>query len=175
MRVAGRRKGADDPIPIQRSRTDPLTVGPQSGAATTRRRPSPSGDALSAQALRTSGWPQRVLGRFWSLLARSLTALLHVARAGHWEGCMGAKSGSLPDVMVSRQHPLRPTVQGMWARPQPMAVRFHEDAGFLASNLLPEHTGVEGGMVWIFAGEFSRTDAQHGPRILVVPGRALVV
>ena len=54
-----------------------------------------------------------------------------------------------------------------------ITARFVEHAGFLASNLLPEHTGVEEAIVWIFAGEFSRTDAQDGPRILVVPGREL--
>lgn len=42
-------------------------------------------------------------------------------------------------------------------------------------DLLPEHTGVDGVVVWIFAGEFSRTEAQYGPRILVVPGHELRV
>jgi hypothetical protein len=49
--------------------------------------------------------------------------------------------------------------------------RFIDDAGFLATNLASDHTGVEGAVVWIFAGEFSRADAHHGPRLLVVPGR----
>jgi hypothetical protein len=56
-----------------------------------------------------------------------------------------------------------------------LAARFIEDAGFLASNLLPEHTGVEGAIVWIFAGEFSHVEPQLGPRLLVVPGRELGV
>jgi hypothetical protein len=56
-----------------------------------------------------------------------------------------------------------------------ITARFVEGAGFLASNLLPEHTGVEGAVVWIFAGEFSRTESHYGPRILVVPGRELGV
>lgn len=64
----------------------------------------------------------------------------------------------------------RTTGPGMSTSPEPPAVPFHENAGFLATNLLPEHTGVEGAVLWVFAGEFSRADAQHGPRVLVVPG-----
>jgi hypothetical protein len=64
---------------------------------------------------------------------------------------------------------------GIPSSSESIAARFVEDAGFLASNLLPEHTGVDGAVVWIFAGEFSRADAQHGPRVLVVPGRELRV
>jgi len=39
---------------------------------------------------------------------------------------------------------------------------------FLASNLQPVTTGVEGAVIWIFAGEF--TGVGLGPRILVVIG-----
>jgi hypothetical protein len=39
---------------------------------------------------------------------------------------------------------------------------------FLASNLQPVTTGVEGAVIWIFAGEF--TGVELGPRILVVIG-----
>jgi len=39
---------------------------------------------------------------------------------------------------------------------------------FLASNLGPETTGVEGAVLWIFAGEFA--GVALGPRILVVIG-----
>src|ERR1039457_4836932 len=39
---------------------------------------------------------------------------------------------------------------------------------FLASNLRPVTTGVEGAVIWIFAGEF--TGVELGPRILVVIG-----
>jgi hypothetical protein len=67
------------------------------------------------------------------------------------------------------------TGSGMSTSPEPPAVRFHADAGFLATNVLPEHTGVEGAVVWFFAGEFSRNEVQHGPRILVVAGRELRV
>jgi hypothetical protein len=56
-----------------------------------------------------------------------------------------------------------------------ITARFIDDAGFLATNLASDHTGVEGAVVWIFAGEFSRTESHHGPRVLVVPGRELGV
>jgi hypothetical protein len=39
---------------------------------------------------------------------------------------------------------------------------------FLASNLRPATTGVEGAVIWIFAGEFAGTEI--GPRLLVVSG-----
>ena len=39
---------------------------------------------------------------------------------------------------------------------------------FLASNLRSETTGIEGVVLWIFAGEFAGTEL--GPRILVVTG-----
>ena len=39
---------------------------------------------------------------------------------------------------------------------------------FLASNLRSVTTGVEGAVIWIFAGEF--TGVELGPRILVVIG-----
>ena len=39
---------------------------------------------------------------------------------------------------------------------------------FLASNLRSETTGIEGVVLWIFAGEFAGTEL--GPRILVVIG-----
>ena len=39
---------------------------------------------------------------------------------------------------------------------------------FLASNLRPVTTGVEGAVIWIFAGEL--TGVKLGPRILVVMG-----
>lgn len=39
---------------------------------------------------------------------------------------------------------------------------------FLASNLGPETTGVDGAVIWIFAGEFAAVEL--GPRILVVMG-----
>ena len=38
------------------------------------------------------------------------------------------------------------------------------------SNLRPKNTGVEGVVIWISAGEFAGTEAQHGPRIKVVLG-----
>lgn len=56
-----------------------------------------------------------------------------------------------------------------------MASTFHENAGYLSTNLLPDLTGVEGGVVWIFMGEPSRDDTALGPRILVVPGARLGV
>ena len=44
---------------------------------------------------------------------------------------------------------------------------------FLASNLRSETTGIEGAVLWIFAGEFAGTEL--GPRILVVIGGDKIV
>ena len=38
------------------------------------------------------------------------------------------------------------------------------------SNLAPKRTGVRGAVIWVSAGEFAGKDAQHGPRVKVVPG-----
>jgi hypothetical protein len=54
-----------------------------------------------------------------------------------------------------------------------LAATFHEEAGFLASNLGEESTGVEGTVLWIFCGEPARGGSILGPRILVVAGAAL--
>ena len=55
------------------------------------------------------------------------------------------------------------------------APMYHEDAGFLAASLGPESTGVEGAVVWVFAGEPTRNQLALGPRILVVLGERLTV
>jgi hypothetical protein len=52
--------------------------------------------------------------------------------------------------------------------------RFVDDAGFLSSSLRSEDTGVDG-TVWFFAGEFSRDESQHGPRIQVSLGEKLTL
>jgi hypothetical protein len=52
---------------------------------------------------------------------------------------------------------------------------YHEDAGFLAASLSPASTGVDGAIVWIFAGEPTRNHLELGPRILVVLGARLTV
>jgi hypothetical protein len=52
---------------------------------------------------------------------------------------------------------------------------FAEHAGFLASNLTPEITGVVDAVIWAFAGEPTRSGGALGPRIWVVPGRALAM
>jgi hypothetical protein len=55
---------------------------------------------------------------------------------------------------------------------QRVANRF-KTAGFhleAMSNLRPRTTGVDGAIIWISAGEFSGSEAQHGPRIKVVLG-----
>jgi hypothetical protein len=52
---------------------------------------------------------------------------------------------------------------------------YHEDAGFLATSLCPDTTGVDGAIVWILAGEPTRNHLEVGPRILVVPGERLTV
>lgn len=59
--------------------------------------------------------------------------------------------------------------------PERVAVRFHEDAGFLSSNLAAGDTGVEGAVIWVFAGEPSRTESQDGSRILVALGDTLTL
>lgn len=51
--------------------------------------------------------------------------------------------------------------------------RFVEDVGFLLSNLSSENSGVQGAILWFAAGEYSRTEAQHGAKLLVVPGESL--
>jgi len=38
------------------------------------------------------------------------------------------------------------------------------------SNLPSSDTGVDGAVIWISPGEFGGTDAQHGPRVKVLPG-----
>lgn len=50
---------------------------------------------------------------------------------------------------------------------------YHEDAGFLATSLTSETTGVHGASVWIFAGEPTRNQSALGPRVLVVLGERL--
>jgi hypothetical protein len=57
----------------------------------------------------------------------------------------------------------------------PFVRRFHENAGYLSTNLLQDVTGVEGAVVWIFMGEPTRNETALGPRILVVPGERLTV
>ena len=52
---------------------------------------------------------------------------------------------------------------------------FHENAGFLAANLGDESTGVDGAVVWIFAGEPTRSGSVLGPRLWVVAGAACSV
>lgn len=59
--------------------------------------------------------------------------------------------------------------------PNSAAPIYHDDAGFLAANLTPETTGVDGAIVWVFAGEPTRNQGQLGPRILVAPGERLGV
>lgn len=54
-----------------------------------------------------------------------------------------------------------------------VAPQYHEDAGFLATSLSPETTGVHGASVWIFAGEPTRNQSALGPRVLVVLGERL--
>ena len=44
---------------------------------------------------------------------------------------------------------------------------------WLMSNLSPSHTGVDGAVIWVSAGEFCGAEAQHGPRIKVVLGTKL--
>jgi hypothetical protein len=41
------------------------------------------------------------------------------------------------------------------------------------SNLRPSDTGVEGAVIWVSTGEFGGADAQHGPRIKIMPGTKL--
>jgi hypothetical protein len=52
---------------------------------------------------------------------------------------------------------------------------FLENAGFLATNLAPISTGVQGAVVWIFSGEPTLSEATVGPRILVVVGESLAL
>jgi hypothetical protein len=52
-----------------------------------------------------------------------------------------------------------------------VAARFIEDVGFLSSTLRSEDTGVDGVVIWFFAGEFSRNESRHGPRVQVALGR----
>lgn len=52
---------------------------------------------------------------------------------------------------------------------------FHQDAGFLATNLAHESTGIEEAVVWIFAGEPTRSESVLGPRLWVVAGAACSV
>lgn len=57
---------------------------------------------------------------------------------------------------------------------QRVANRYLEkEASFLVeamSNLRSKHTGVEGAVIWISAGEFAGSTSQHGPRVKVVLG-----
>lgn len=55
------------------------------------------------------------------------------------------------------------------------AARFVDDVGFLSSTLRSGDTGVEGTVIWFFAGEFTRYEAQHGPRIQVSLGATLTL
>ena len=41
------------------------------------------------------------------------------------------------------------------------------------SNLRSTTTGVDGAIIWVSAGEFAGTNAQHGPRIKVVLGNKI--
>jgi hypothetical protein len=41
------------------------------------------------------------------------------------------------------------------------------------SNLRSKTTGVRGAVIWVSAGEFAGSDAQHGPRIKVVLGEKI--
>jgi hypothetical protein len=52
---------------------------------------------------------------------------------------------------------------------------FVEDVGFLSSSLRSEDSGVDRNVLWFFAGEFSRNQWQHGPRIQVALGRKLAL
>jgi hypothetical protein len=52
-----------------------------------------------------------------------------------------------------------------------VAARFNEDVGFLSSTLRSEDTGVDGAVIWFFAGEFSRKEWQLGPRVQIALGR----
>jgi hypothetical protein len=63
----------------------------------------------------------------------------------------------------------------MWTLTERMASRFTEDAGFLSSNLRSEDTGIEGAVIWFFAGEFDRKETQHGPRILICLGEEVTI
>jgi hypothetical protein len=56
----------------------------------------------------------------------------------------------------------------------PFVRKFHENAGYLSTNLLQDVTGVDG-VVWIFMGEPTRNETALGPRIFVVPGARLAV
>jgi hypothetical protein len=63
----------------------------------------------------------------------------------------------------------------MRAPSERVTARFHPDAGFLLCNLLSEHTGVEGAVLWIAAGEPTSNESALGARVLVVVGQKLTV
>ena len=61
------------------------------------------------------------------------------------------------------------------SNPAPDASR-HPSSRFrieMLSNLGPRTTGIEGVVLWVAAGEFLRTDAHRGPRLVVVLGESL--
>ena len=44
---------------------------------------------------------------------------------------------------------------------------------FLMSNLRSTHTGVQGAVIWVSAGEFADAACPYGPRLMVVLGDAI--
>jgi hypothetical protein len=54
-----------------------------------------------------------------------------------------------------------------------LSTRFVEDVGFLLTNVTPQHTGIEGVVIWFAASEFSTVEGEHGPKLLVVVGDRL--
>jgi hypothetical protein len=56
-----------------------------------------------------------------------------------------------------------------------LSASLHEDAGFLASNLTQETTGIDGAVIWMFSGEPTRSASPLGPRILVTVGEVLMI
>ncbi len=63
----------------------------------------------------------------------------------------------------------------MRAPSERVTARLHPDAGFLLCNLLSEHTGVDGAVLWVAAGEPTSNESALGPRVLVVVGQKLTV
>ncbi|MEO8185203.1 MAG: hypothetical protein ABI895_40875 [Deltaproteobacteria bacterium] len=49
-----------------------------------------------------------------------------------------------------------------------LSARFIDDAGFLSTELRPERTRIEGVVLCVYAGEFTRAESALGPRLQVV-------
>jgi len=54
-----------------------------------------------------------------------------------------------------------------------LSARFIDDVSFLTTELRPERTGIEGVVLPVYAGEFSRTEFELAPRLQLVTGRGL--